>query len=300
MFNLKRARKIKLVTHSNAFHSDDVFATAVLLLYLGDKDFEILRTRDKEAIESGDYVYDVGFVYDESKNRFDHHQEGGAGKRENGIPYSSFGLVWKKFGKELCGSQEIADYLDNKIAQPIDAMDNGIKTYQPTIEGVRPYLFVDIVSMFIPSWPDEENFDGNFMEVVLFAKEILKKEIKKAQNKEKAKEILAKIYNETEDKRIIYLDDNYPWEDVLNKYPEPLFVVKSRGDGMCSVKAVRDDVFSFNNRKDLPESWAGKSDKELAEITGVKDVIFCHNARFICSAKSKEGAMALAKLALEE
>jgi len=50
----------------------------------------------------------------------------------------------------------------------------------------------------------------------------------------------------------------------------------------------------------FPESWAGKNGKELAEITGVEDAIFCHNARFICSAKSKEGAMKLAQMALEE
>jgi len=211
-------------------------------------------------------------------------------------------LVW--FGKNMARNfvvqKKIADYIDKKVCQPIDAMDNGIKTYETKIKGVQPYLFVDIVSMFIPSWPDEENFDEAFLEIVDFTKKILVKEIEKAKNKEKAREILKKIYNETEDKRIIFLDDNYSWEDILNKYPEPLFVVKSRADGMYSVKAVKEDIYSFKNRKNLPKSWAGKTGKELAEVTGVEDAIFCHNARFICSAKSKEGAIKLAQLALKD
>ena len=90
--------KTKLVTHNNSFHADDVFATATLLLVLKKNidEVEIIRTRDRSLFESGDYVYDTGGIYDEEKNRFDHHQEGMAGERENGIPYSSFGLVWKK------------------------------------------------------------------------------------------------------------------------------------------------------------------------------------------------------------
>ena len=76
----------KLVTHNGSFHSDDVFACAALILLLekkGEK-FKIIRTRDEEVIKKGDYVFDVGSVYDGAKNRFDHHQVGGAGKRSGG------------------------------------------------------------------------------------------------------------------------------------------------------------------------------------------------------------------------
>ena len=43
-------------------------------------------------MDSADIVIDVGGQYDPDAGRFDHHQRGGAGERENGIPYSSFGL----------------------------------------------------------------------------------------------------------------------------------------------------------------------------------------------------------------
>ena len=48
----------------------------------------------------------------------------------------------------------------------------------------------------------------------------------------------------------------------------------------------------------FPKSWSGKRGEELAEITGVKDAVFCHNDIFFAVAKSKEGAIELAKKAI--
>ena len=53
-------------------------------------------------------------------------------------------------------------------------------------------------------------------------------------------------------------------------------------------------------RADLPEAWAGLRDAELAAVTGVPDAGFCHNGRFIASARSYEGIRAMAALALRE
>ena len=104
----------KLITHNGSFHTDDIFAAAALSLMLEKKgdSFEIIRTHDPEAIEKGDYVFDVGGIYDEEKNRFDHHQKSFKEKRENDILYSSFGLVWKKYGLEISGSEKIAKIVE--------------------------------------------------------------------------------------------------------------------------------------------------------------------------------------------
>ncbi|MEK7088001.1 MAG: MYG1 family protein, partial [Patescibacteria group bacterium] len=40
-------------------------------------------------------------------------------------------------------------------------------------------------------------------------------------------------------------------------------------------------------------------DAKLAEVTGVPDAVFAHRNRFMAVARSKEGAIALAKLALQ-
>src|SRR3990167_7876781 len=116
----------KIVTHNAKFHTDDVFAAAALLLVYPEA--QINRTREKEVIDSADIVFDVGEEYNAEHNRFDHHQLGGAGNRENGIPYSSFGLVWKKFGEEISGSREVMKRIDSTLVQAIDAGDNVVDT----------------------------------------------------------------------------------------------------------------------------------------------------------------------------
>ena len=295
-----------IITHSGSFHTDDVFAVATIKLFLGDILSCVIRTREEEVIEKGDFVVDVGNVYDPDKDRFDHHQqEGGAGVRDNGIPYSSFGLVWKKYGEKLCNSKEAADIIEKRLVLPVDASDNGVETYLKSSESLTPYTVHNFVDAFYPTWKEEEkgqNFDTAFEEVSKVAQRILSREIQKAVDKKEGEVFVKKAYNETEDKRIIVIDGRYPWESVLSHYSEPLYVISpdSQKNGYWKIKAVREDPeASFKNRKDLPKSWAGKRGEELAEITGVNDAIFCHKACFIAVTKSKEGALELARLAQE-
>lgn len=288
----------KIVTHSGNFHTDEVFACAVLSL-LNSGNIEIVRSRDKEDWAKGDYVVDVGGEYDPSRGRFDHHQEGGAGVRPNGIPYSSFGLVWKEFGEKISGSSYVARIIDERIAQPVDAGDNGFETFGVRGE-VAPYLLQDAISAFRPGWNEPRTEDEGFFDAIPFAEKILAREIARAKTEEEGKRHAESAYANSEDKRIIILEDHYPWYEALGTKPEPLFVVKpDRGDmGKWKIEAVRSDVHSFKNRKDLPREWAGKVGEELAKISGVSDALFCHNKLFIAVAGSKEGAMMLAKLAI--
>ena len=291
----------KLITHNGSFHTDDIFAAATLSLLLEKKGepFEIIRTRDEEIIKSADYVFDVGGIYEREKNRFDHHQPGGAGKHKNGIEYASFGLVWEKFGVELSDNKEVAEWIEKKLVSPIDAGDNAIELVEYKSE-TRPYFIQTAFNAFYPSWKNltDENLDASFMECVKIAKMILMQEISQAQNIQEAKEKVIEIYKSTEDKRIIVLDQKYPYEAILADYPEPLFVVYPRVDGLWGAKAEREDLKSFKNKKDFPGSWAGLRDEELQKVTGVRDAIFCHRALFLAVAKSQEGAIALANLAL--
>ena len=64
------------------------------------------------------------------------------------------------------------------------------------------------------------------------------------------------------------------------------------------MQAVPVAAGSFDNRLDLPAAWAGLSGAELAAATGVDDAIFAHAARFYAAAGSREGIIALARLAL--
>ncbi len=295
--------KVKIITHDGNFHPDELFAVATLLLVLdlSNDEYEIIRTRDPEAIKTGDYILDVGGIYDPANNRFDHHQIGRAGERPNGIPYATFGLVWKKFGEKICGGKEIADRVDEKMVQSIDADDNGVATFQPLSKDITPYQFESAISSFIPTWREkDQNIDAAFLKVLVLVEEVLAREITRAKHYFEGKSLILEAYEKAEDKRIIILKDAYSWKEVLSKFPEPLFVVGNDGRrSEWAVASVREEGASFVSRKLLPESWAGKRDDQLAKITGVKEAFFCHNGRHLAMAKTFDGAMAMAKLALE-
>lgn len=298
-------KKNKLITHNGSFHADDIFSSAALFLMLEKRgeNAEIIRTRDEEIIRAGDYVFDVGGIYDEKTNRFDHHMAGGAGKRENGIEYSSFGLIWKKFGVEISGGQKIFEIIDKKLVSPIDAGDNGIDLVENKYDA-SPYYIQSFFDIMRPSWIEktenkEITEDKMFLKCVDIAKEILKREIIQAYASVSSFEQVLSIYKNTEDKRIIILDKDYPYEEALNSFSEPLYVIYERtSDNLWGVRAVRKDPKTFENRKDFPFSWGGLRDVELQKITGVSDAVFCHRALFLAVAKSKEGAIQLAKKAL--
>jgi uncharacterized UPF0160 family protein len=294
--------KLKVVTHSSGFHPDDVFAAATLKLALSPRRIDLVRSRDPKVIASADYVFDVGLRYDEATNRFDHHQDGGAGRRQNGVAYAAFGLVWKKFGEKVCGSKQVADLLDQTLVQYIDTMDNGEGEIRPVVGEVLPYTLGSVIFSFLPTWNETNvGIDADFNQAVDFAYGLLTREIASNRDKLALRQAVLEAYQKAPDKRLIVLDRRYPWEDILSDFPEPLYVVEPvQGDefGHWKVKAVKENGRGFNNRKPLPESWAGKINDELATITGVADATFCHNKRFIAVARSKEGALALARLAM--
>lgn len=289
-----------IVTHDGKFHADDVCAVAVLSLAL-DEPIEIVRTRDPELIAKADFVVDIGGKYEPENNLFDHHQEGGAGIRENGIPYAAFGLVWKTYGEKLCGSKAVADLIDQDMISPLDATDNGVDIDTPKFPDISAYGIDSAINAFVSTWKEvDRNMDTVFSELVGFIKALIAREIMRERAKEEAEIFVEKAYQEATDKKIIVLDGPYPVRNVLMNYPEPLFFIRPRpNDGKWSIETVRSDPRSFVNRKDLPKAWSGKRDSELAQVSGVPDAVFCHRNLFLAVANSKEGAIALAKKALE-
>ncbi|MCR4284078.1 MAG: MYG1 family protein [Parcubacteria group bacterium] len=307
MMNNKNNFMIKIITHNGKFHSDDVFAVATLGLVLGDEPFEVLRTRDLEIIKSGDYVLDIGGEYDEGNNKFDHHQIGGAGERENGIPYASFGLVWKKFGAGLCGSPEVASHIDENLAQVVDAEDNGVDLVKEYVfPDVYGYTITGVVNMFRPTLKEKDiSFDEKFLEAVSLARQIIEREIKITQDQVESEIKIKEAYNMSEDKQLVVFneDGDYGRENVVRvllEYPEPLYAVLYRSDvSNWQVVAINKDKKTFETRKPIPDKWRGLRGEELAEATGVPDAIFCHRGGFMCVSGSKEGAIKFAKLAMK-
>ena len=66
------------------------------------------RTRDKEWLTPSldRIIYDVGGAYNSDNQIFDHHQRPGP-LRDDGKPFSSFGLIWKHYGKQYLSKMAI-------------------------------------------------------------------------------------------------------------------------------------------------------------------------------------------------
>jgi uncharacterized UPF0160 family protein len=285
---------ITIATHNGNFHADDVFSVAVLKsLYPSCK---LIRTRNLEHISKADIVLDVGGEYDPDAGRFDHHQRGGAGERENGIPYSSFGLIWQKYGLEICqGKQEVANSVDAGLVSTIDAIDCG------HVEGVSKGISLSqTISMFNPTWQEDGDFDSCFDEAVKFASRVLTRFIASANGGISAKEIVAKAIADAEDPRVIVLEKYTPWKRTVHALSEEaLFIIFPSPSGQWRIQAVAVEPGSFEDRKSLPKAWAGLSDDALKAVTGIDDAMFCHNGLFIAGAESFKSVMKMASIALQ-
>lgn len=298
----------KIVTHDGSFHADDVFACAVVTLYLNKKNqkFSIIRTRNPKIIEQADYVFDVGGVYDPTINRFDHHQKDTAGKRPNGVLYASFGLAWKHFGKELCnGNENIWKMLDERLVSSVDAIDNGMDISKSIYPDVGLFSGTENFLVYSPTWKeDEKNIDKIFQEQVSKATQFLERKIKVMLDDEEARSIMNTAYENSSDKRLVVLEHSFPryiLQDTLSRLPEVLYVVyPGITHRAWKVEAVTKSPDTLVSRKLLPESWRGLFDQDdlIRKTTGVKDALFCHKAGFLITAVSKEGALELASKAL--
>ncbi|HZE14567.1 MAG TPA: MYG1 family protein [Mycobacterium sp.] len=289
-----------IATHDGSFHADEVFAVAALGL-LGEP-VEVIRTRDREALERADVRVDVGFRHDPSTGDFDHHQREFDLVRDNGVRYASFGLVWREFGARICdGDPEVADTVDAGLVQAVDANDTGQQLTRPLIDSVHPMTVSGIIGGFNARWDEElaaaeegERFDA----AVALARDILVRETASAASARRSTRLVREAIAAAADPRLVELPVNAPWKQVLvPEAPEALFVIYPKRQGF-GLEAVPRELGSFENRRDLPASWGGLDGDDLVSVSGVPDALFCHAKRFLVVARSRNGIKQLAELAL--
>lgn len=290
-------KPITIAVHDGVFHADDVFATAILKLVFND--VTIIRTRDEEVLSGADMRVDVGGKFYPESGDFDHHLVNGAGERSNGIPYASCGLIWKQFGRSIASTKTQFEYIDKKLIQSIDAVDNGFSVGEEDLI-IPHYTISDAIDVFNPVWFKlYEGHDNAFMEAVDFAVKLLKLELDRAAGFDKARTVISEAVRNSVNPHLLILDIYCPWQSIINDYPDILYVVFPSTTGDWRVRAVPKHMGGFESRKQLPKKWAGAKSEDLSGITGVNDALFCHPARFIAGARSKEGALKLADLALK-
>ncbi len=283
-------------THHGRFHADEVFAVAILKQIYPDA--KIVRSRNPEILQTCDIVVDVG------GGKYDHHTTDKV-FRTNGIPYATAGLIWRDFGEmvlhEWNVKQETASIVqsvDDRLIQGIDADDNG---YQLD-KDYRVKSVSGIISGFNPRWDSKEDENQAFDEAVSFATRIFLNQISSEVSRLAAVQIVKDSFQHRDQKEVIVFDTFCPWTETLlnlDTNAEVLFVVFPDKSGGYRIQAVPKTLGTFEVRKPLPEQWAGKEHHELGTIIGIPDAVFCHPARFIAGASSKDSIRKMVEIALK-
>ena len=314
-----------IATHSGSFHADDVFGVGVLMGVFPSH--TLIRTRKQELIEAADLVVDVGGTWDAATGRFDHHQRGFDGARPAhevggqsvpGVGYASAGLVWTAHGHDYVQAwantlghslnaqavDDIVHSIDHSLVQYLDIVDTGQGDVSPGIFGLS-----SLIAQLNTHWMEEKGMDhtskaqlqeARFREAITITRKFLDHAISKKVAQICAVDTVRAAPRLLGGKVLHLLEGGMPWTRVVvDEMPEVMFVIYPDSDGdQYQIKTVPVEPGSFDTRMDLPKSWAGLREQELAAVTGVEDSVFCHLNLFIGGARSFDGAVRLAELAL--
>lgn len=298
-----------LVTHSGGFHADELLSSVVLTRLFPNA--RIVRSRSPDWITpaSDRIIYDVGGAYDAEARIFDHHQRG-APLREDGQPYSSFGLIWKHYGRDYLAATGLPEAhietvhagFDASFVLPIDLMDNGAMS--PSVAGplavlTLPVLLETLKPVFDDT--DPEALERAFGEALAIARSFLEAKIAGSAAKLRAEDIVLKAVTEAGGARVLELPMGMPFRSAVMKSGADhlLFVVHPRDKDWCLTGIRRADE-GFELRADLPAAWAGLTNGDLEKASGVEGASFCHNGRFIAAAKTRDAVLAMAEIAVKE
>lgn len=325
-------KTVVIGTHDGTFHCDEALAIFMLKLLPRYKDAKIIRTRNDDILDTCDIVVDVGKRYDPACHRYDHHmrhfketwntlmKEG----FDSSIKLSSAGLIYCHFGKEIIKHLLPEDTSEAvlkatfrrvyyKLIQEIDGIDNGV----PMFNGEPLYNISSGISERVdrlnPPWNDKTtDFSEQFYKAIdLVGEEFLFHVHYSVDVWWPARCIvdnaLDKRFKIDESGEIIELETTTPWKGHLAELevqrdvkPCIKFVIfYDDRDNTYRVRAVPLNPQSFVCRVFLPESWGGLKDKELEVASGITGCIFVHSTRFIGSHKTRQGAIEMARKALQ-
>lgn len=301
---VEKIEEANCITHGAKFHADDVFSTVIMNEIIDNmKLVRVLDVPEEYKHKENIFIYDIGC------GKYDHHQKGGNGQRENGIRYASFGLIWKSFGRDYLKKIKVEEinidwvwkYLDDEFVQLVDSIDNG--QLNNTNAEIPIVTVSDIIGYFNPNWNEEKSYNDSFMEAYNVAETIWNKKVKLAIAKSEAKTEVEKSIQKSMN-GILILEKYMPYQSfVINsnnpKAKEILYAVYPSNRGGYGIQAIQKSINSFENRKPFPEEWAGLKDKDLQLKSGVETARFCHNSRFLCTTETLEDAIKIAKIAVE-
>ncbi len=298
-----------LVTHSGGFHADELLSAALLTRLFPQA--TLLRSRDRETVTPAEHkiIFDVGGAYDGAAQIFDHHQSPNP-LREDGQPFSSFGLIWAHYGRAYLAMMDVpADDIeaihskfDTKFVLPIDLLDNG--AMEPSVAGplailTLPALLGSLKPVFDDTSPTAD--DDAFFTAMPIAQSFVEAQIRNLAAKARAQSIVLDAIAKAGTSKILELPMGMPYRAALDQAEagHMLFVVNPRG-GDWTINGIKLSNDTFAQRADLPAAWAGLTDAALEDASGVKGAKFCHNARFIAVASTREAILEMAEIAVRD
>lgn len=297
-----------LVTHSGGFHADELMSSVILTRLFPEA--ALVRSRDKAwlAPAADRIIYDVGGAYDAEAQIFDHHQRPSP-LREDGQPYSSFGLIWAQYGRDYLMALAVPEAeieaiharFDARFVLPVDLLDNG--AVEPSVAGVLSVLTLpSLLGTLKPSFDDASPTadDDAFLAALPIVQVFIEAQIRNLAASARAQAAVMAAIEAAGASPVLELPMGMPYRSALDKAGADhiLFVVIPRG-GDWTLGGIKLSGDSFEQRADLPEAWAGLSDAALEEASGVKGAKFCHKARFIAVANSREAILQMAELAVQ-
>ncbi len=298
-----------LVTHSGGFHADELLSSVILTRLFPDA--KVIRSRDAAWITPGDgkIIYDVGRDYTADAGIFDHHQRPNP-LRDDGQPYSSFGLIWHHFGHDYLRAMAVPEddldaihhSFDQGFVLPVDLIDNG--ALEPSVAGplgglTLPVLLESLKPEFDARGADVD--DAAFMAALPIARAFVEASIRGKAAKARAAAVVTTAITAAGPSPILELPMGMPFRSAVEKTGADhlLFVIHPRDDDWA-LTAIRKSGDSFENRADLPAAWAGLTDAALEQASGVSGAKFCHNGRFIAVATTRDAALKMAELAVAD
>lgn len=258
---------ITVGTHDGVFHTDEVFAFALLqdaLKYVcPNSTINLIRTRDKDILGACHILLDVGGEYSLETGRFDHHQD-------RSIQQSSFGLLYNA-GMQM---SPLSEPFFSKFVEGIDILDVNPTSVTPAShEGVRSLQ--QVISGFNRIELGAEVQLNQFFKAVSFAAEILKNEFLSAQQKGKAE--LEYLNREILESNVALFTTFSPIWKEKGKHQFAIMPYTVPGQWQL--------VSADTNVAVVPES-----------VNQIEGFIFRHNSGFMATFSSLEAAKEAAKL----
>lgn len=269
---------IKIITHHQNFHVDEVMAIALLLkYYVKNEKYEIIRTRESYVLKESKlnpniFVIDVGGEYDCTLKNFDHHQQDKSLVWDDGTPLSSCGLVWKWLRKTKKLNQFMNEETMNKVEEEliklIDAHDNGdYWAYAAVINGFNR--------------KDNSRQDYKFLQALNCASQFYDNFFYNLRNLIKGEKEMKKAIDKSKDfEELIISDCKISGSAVMAaKMSKKSLIAYPRTKDSWIIEAVSK---LDNNKFYMPLKWRGLTEETIKKDTGIDNLIFCHKNGHLC------------------